>query len=546
MNIEETIDQLAERYELDQVKDIIKSAREQAQGNTIDVAVLGQFKAGKSSLINSLIGKDILPTGVIPVTAIITRVFYSPTESITIKFLDNTQKEINLQELKQYITETENPQNKKNVESAEIGLPQMQWLNGIRLIDTPGLGSIFDNNTETTQRWSAQTTIALIVISTERPLSEQDRKLLDEIKKFSYKTYCILTKADLFSDKQLTEITQFVSQSLKTILKAQIPVLHYSIKKDTEKHKQHIYQIIFEPLLTNTSAQINKIYNYKLLRSALLLQNYLRIAHQASVKTQQEQRELKEKIFNSQTSANFLYQQVQLIASDLKTQVRHKLEQVLLPHKQQIIKNIQDNFVKEYKTWNGNLYQISRKYESWLKDNLQEQIKITVERYRPQMLDIVQDSAQRLSFFTETFTENIKKKILSSLGIEIKTIKWQAQLRPFHTPDISVYRAFDSNIDLLWFLFPMFIFKNTFGKQFLKQIPQEVKKNLYRTISLLTGIINQEIEQLAQQAIGYINQYIDTISKALSIQGEKIAQLESDLDTLSHITNQIATNAENA
>ncbi len=215
-------------------------------------------------------------------------------------------------------------------------------------------------------------------------------------------------------------------------------------------------------------------------------------------------------------------------------------------NKQQIIKNIQDNFVKEYKTWNGNLYQISRKYESWLKDNLQEQIKITVERYRPQMLDIVQDSAQRLSFFTETFTENIKKKILSSLGIEIKTIKWQAQLRPFHTPDISVYRAFDSNIDLLWFLFPMFIFKNTFGKQFLKQIPQEVEKNLYRTISLLTGIINHEIEQLAQQAIGYINQYIDTISKALSIQGEKIAQLESDLDTLSHITNQIATNAENA
>ena len=52
------------------------------QDQLIDVAVLGQFKAGKSSFLNSLIGKPVLPVGVIPVTTTITRLYQGQTEEI--------------------------------------------------------------------------------------------------------------------------------------------------------------------------------------------------------------------------------------------------------------------------------------------------------------------------------------------------------------------------------------------------------------------------------------------------------------------------------
>ena len=78
----------------------------------------------------------------------------------------------------------------------------------------------------------------------------------------------------------------------------------------------------------------------------------------------------------------------------------------------------------------------------------------------------------------------------------------------------------------------MAIFKKFFGRHFYKQIPHEAEKNIYRTVSILTGLINKEIENLAQQTIGYINQYIDTISKALSIQTRRTRDLEEDLETL--------------
>ena len=210
-----------------------------------------------------------------------------------------------------------------------------------------------------------------------------------------------------------------------------------------------------------------------------------------------------------------------------------------MPHKTEIQQIISQDLKKNYYTWQGNLYKISRTYEKWLKQTLSHQIKQIVSRYKPQMDEILVNAANRFSFFTENFTQNLKKKILDSLGVEIQTLQWQAQMKPLESPDISVYRAFDSNIDLLWFLFPMFIFKKLFYKQFAKQIPLEVEKNIYRTISILTGIVNAEIEKLAQQSIVYINQYIDTISKALSIQQQKIDELKNDLEEIENFTKKL-------
>jgi hypothetical protein len=52
----------------------------------IDVAVVGQFKSGKSSLVNSLIGVGILPVGIVPVTAIVTRIRYGILPKLNIQF----------------------------------------------------------------------------------------------------------------------------------------------------------------------------------------------------------------------------------------------------------------------------------------------------------------------------------------------------------------------------------------------------------------------------------------------------------------------------
>jgi len=58
----------------------------------IDVAILGQFKAGKSSFVNSLIGQPVLPVGVIPVTTVISRLQSGEQERAVVSFFDGTRK----------------------------------------------------------------------------------------------------------------------------------------------------------------------------------------------------------------------------------------------------------------------------------------------------------------------------------------------------------------------------------------------------------------------------------------------------------------------
>ncbi len=106
----------------------------------IDIAVLGQFKAGKSSFINSLVGKAVLPVGVIPVTTVITRIQYGKKERAVVSYFDGTREEVGIDQLDHFTSEAKNPSNVKNVEVVDIELPILGNYPGLRLVDTPGPG----------------------------------------------------------------------------------------------------------------------------------------------------------------------------------------------------------------------------------------------------------------------------------------------------------------------------------------------------------------------------------------------------------------------
>ncbi|PIX26526.1 MAG: dynamin, partial [Deltaproteobacteria bacterium CG_4_8_14_3_um_filter_45_9] len=102
--------------------------------------ILGQFKSGKSSFLNSLIGKPILPVGVIPVTTTITRIQYGKRERVIVRHFDGQQTDVDIGAIEEFISEAKNPANQKNVEVVDLELPSLEKYAGLRLVDTPGLG----------------------------------------------------------------------------------------------------------------------------------------------------------------------------------------------------------------------------------------------------------------------------------------------------------------------------------------------------------------------------------------------------------------------
>ena len=64
-----TVEDLCKRHQISALDDLLESCRVFAQEETLNVAVLGRFKAGKSSFLNHLLDRPLLPVGVIPVTS---------------------------------------------------------------------------------------------------------------------------------------------------------------------------------------------------------------------------------------------------------------------------------------------------------------------------------------------------------------------------------------------------------------------------------------------------------------------------------------------
>ncbi len=173
------------------------------------LAVLGQVKRGKSTLLNALLGEDVLPSSVIPLTAIPTFVQYGEQRSLRVRYIDKRPdtvlngeptKWLNKQ-LMAFVTEDANPKNEKGVLQVEITHPAA-ILRDVVLIDTPGIGSTYRHNTEATMNFLPQCDAALFVISADPPITEVELTFLTEIKSRVARLFFVLNKIDYLTDAE--------------------------------------------------------------------------------------------------------------------------------------------------------------------------------------------------------------------------------------------------------------------------------------------------------------------------------------------------------
>jgi GTP-binding protein EngB required for normal cell division len=173
------------------------------------VSVLGEFKRGKSTLINAMLGTELMPTGVLPLTAVATEVGYGPAGA-TVVHLDGGAEEIELAQLAEYVTEAGNPANVHNVARVEARVPVELLRPGLVLVDTPGIGSVFRHD-EAAARALLEADGAILVLSADAPLSEEERKLLAALTERRAPTFFVLNRVDHLSAGERDEVARFVS-----------------------------------------------------------------------------------------------------------------------------------------------------------------------------------------------------------------------------------------------------------------------------------------------------------------------------------------------
>jgi GTPase SAR1 family protein len=179
------------------------------------VACVGQFKRGKSTLLNALLGDRILPTGVLPLTTVPTVIRYGSTKRARVRFQGGTWTDIPPEDLSQYVSEELNPENEKGVVGVEVFAPSSLLEEGMCFVDTPGLGSVFVGNTAATQAFIPHIDAAIVVVGADPPIAGEELALVAEIGKQVAHLVIVLNKADRTSEEERAVAKSFTSRMLE-------------------------------------------------------------------------------------------------------------------------------------------------------------------------------------------------------------------------------------------------------------------------------------------------------------------------------------------
>ena len=219
------IAQLAGALENHELSRDARLAAERLSEGRFYLACVGQFKRGKSALLNALIGEPVLPTGVVPVTTVPTIVRFGKIEKARVRTENHEWRDIELSDIEQYVSEEKNPENNKEVIALEVFVPSALLANGMCLVDTPGLGSVFAGNTAATQAFLPHIDAAIVVLGADPPISGEELNLVEAVSKQVSKILFVLNKADRVSHEERTSAVKFAHQVIEKRLGRSMPAL---------------------------------------------------------------------------------------------------------------------------------------------------------------------------------------------------------------------------------------------------------------------------------------------------------------------------------
>ena len=214
------------------------------------VACVGQFKRGKSTVLNALVDAHVLPVGVTPVTSAVTILRYDVERRATVSYVSGRSEAIPIENVALYVAEEHNHENARGVAAVEVFLPAPILASGLCLVDTPGIGSVFGGNTEATRAFVPHIDAALVVLGADPPISGNELALVMEVSAQVQRSIVVLNKVDRLSADDVREVSEFTRRLLAERLGRNIgPLLEISAVERLElRHPTRDWQQLEDAL----------------------------------------------------------------------------------------------------------------------------------------------------------------------------------------------------------------------------------------------------------------------------------------------------------
>lgn len=209
----------ADEFELPKPPAGLAKCRNKLEQNRYQVLVVGEAKRGKSTFVNALIGQDLLPTDVDIATSQLFHVTHAEEEAYRLRFEDGSTQEITRDELSRYGSQVVanlagRPHFDQIIRWIEVEVPIQFLPQGVSILDTPGLGSLYAPHTQITQRFVPHADAVIYMLDSSQPMGQPDIEFIETILGVTPHIFFIQSKIDRHRRKHW----QVIQQRNETIL----------------------------------------------------------------------------------------------------------------------------------------------------------------------------------------------------------------------------------------------------------------------------------------------------------------------------------------
>ena len=523
--------------------------------NQLHLAVLGQMKRGKSSFINALLGAEILPTGILPVTALITEIRYGPVPEAVILYSTGHRETVEVNTLAAYITEAGNPGNKKQVSSVELAYPSPLLEGGIILIDTPGIGSTHAHNTRTTEGYLDQIDAGIVVLSVDPPITEVESQFLRGLKEEIPKLFFILNKIDAGSPDEVSQVSRFLKDELSRLRLESPEIFCLSARRALEDRRQGKFgaapsgiEVFERRLRTFLSEEKTNVLVRSITLDALQVARTLKFAAtigmRAHAMSPEDLRAKRLALDEVLKIADAEMHELQILVRQHSGDMVAGVERDLNMHVQESVPVLRQH-LKEFQSQHPS--ETGRAFGTLLETFLMEQVEAIFRSWRVREDEEVQGQLDLLSMRFVERADSILEHLQGAAGalfqIPVETVSINCPLRVESRLSYRVERIFHS-LDSFLLLLPRLLLRPiVLGKmnsriwqlldmnagrirydyvERLQATMAQFEKNLTASASMVTESLRSALDESADKATGG-TRILDTLNNVIKICSELVA-----------------------
>ncbi|MCA1816544.1 MAG: dynamin family protein [Acidobacteria bacterium] len=509
----ELVSELARRYRLAPLEPLLASCREVAAQDDLSVAVLGRFKAGKSSFLNHLLGRDVLPAGVTPVTAVVTEIVYGAHERAVVHFLDGRAEEVLVADIRGFVAEVGNPGNVKRVSRLAVELPALAPFGNLRFVDTPGLESALAHSTEETLAWLPRVGLALVAVSCDTPLSEHDLALLKSLRQYTPNVSVLLTKADLLTDSERAEVLDFMRAQLTRAFGSAPPIFPYSVRASGERFRALIEEELIKGALAEFKEQRRAALERKLETLLRECHDYLALALRAAESLASERAALARQVVGEKGALDDVKAELRLVVREARGGLRDYVSARLKTHRRELEERLLDGLKTEFPRWAKSLNLALESFEAWLRRTLSQELLTVSDEERARLVVPLEKLRTQVSRTLQNFRDRLSERAVRAYGVPLRTTELEIRVEEPRQPDVHIGRVFDRNWELLSPVIPMFVVRGLVERHFAGKVPYQVEKNLSRLTHQWGESVGAAMARAGETAERSLDELVGTVER---------------------------------